>query len=59
MPQSVRITLDVPRESGLLRVRHGALVPTKAAVIDVEILRRLRSWFAAEDGFTVILTSPI
>ncbi|WP_433803020.1 plasmid pRiA4b ORF-3 family protein [Actinomycetospora sp. CA-084318] len=48
---------EVLRECGLLRMRHGALVPTKAAADDLEIVRRLRSWFAPDDGFTAVLTS--
>lgn len=45
---------EVLRHVGLLRLRKGILSPTKAAADDLEVVRRLRSWFEPED-FTAIL----
>lgn len=42
---------DVLRGVGLLRVRRGTLVKIKAAEDDLEVLRRLRSWFGPSEGF--------
>lgn len=42
---------DVLREVGLLRSRHGVLHAIKAAGYDLEVLRRLRSWFGPEEEF--------
>lgn len=39
---------------GLLRLAKGVLAPTRAAADDMEVVRRLRSWFEP-DGFTGIL----
>jgi hypothetical protein len=36
---------DVMRSVGLLRLSKGVLAPTKAAGDDVEVVRRLRTWF--------------
>lgn len=36
---------DLLRRVKLLRMRSGVLAPTKAATDDLEILRRLRTWF--------------
>lgn len=41
---------------GLLRLRKGILAPTRVAGDDMEVIRRLRSWFGAVHGFTSILT---
>ena len=46
---------DLLREVGLLRLRKGVLSPTRAAGDDTEVIRRLRSWFGPEYGFTSIL----
>jgi hypothetical protein len=40
---------------GLLRLRHGVLSPTRAASNQTEVIRRLRSWFGPDAGFTSIL----
>jgi hypothetical protein len=36
---------DILRHVGLLRLANGVLRPTKAAADDVQVVRRLRSWF--------------
>lgn len=41
---------------GLLRLRKGVLAPTRLAGDDTEAIRRLRSWFGPEHGFTSLLT---
>ncbi len=46
---------DLMRKVGLLRLRNGVLHPTRAADDDVEIIRRLRSWFGPDHGFLSIL----
>jgi hypothetical protein len=46
---------DVLREVGLLRLSKGTVSPTRAASDDLELIRRLRSRFGREDGFTSIL----
>lgn len=38
---------DIMRRVGLLRLAKGVLRPTKAATDDREVVRRLRTWFAA------------
>lgn len=48
---------EVLRAVGLLRPRHGVLRATKATGDDLEVLRRLRSWFGPEDGFTALLVT--
>ena len=48
---------DLLREVGLLRLRKGVLAPTRAAGDDLEIVRRLRSWFAPPYGFVSMLTT--
>lgn len=48
---------DVLRGVGLLRPRHGVLRATKAAGDDLEVLRRLRSWFGPEESFTALLAT--
>jgi len=45
---------EILRGVGLLRLAGGVLRPTRAAADDVEVVRRLRSWFA-RDRFTDIL----
>ncbi len=42
---------------GLLRLHKGTLGPTRAAVDDLEVIRRLKSWFNPGDGFVPILVS--
>ena len=46
---------DVLRQVGLLRLQKGVLGPTRAAADDLEVVRRLRSWFGPDDGFISIL----
>jgi hypothetical protein len=46
---------DVLRHAGLLRLHKGVLRPTRAAADDIEVVRRLRSWFGPDDGFISIL----
>ncbi len=48
---------DLLRHVGLLRLYKGTLGPTRAAVDDLEVIRRLRSWFSPGDGFVPILVS--
>ena len=45
---------DLLRDAGLLRLRNGSLRPIRAARDDLQVLRRLRAWFAA-DPFTAVL----
>jgi Plasmid pRiA4b ORF-3-like protein len=40
---------DLLRETGLLRLRQGALRPIRAADDDLEVMRRLRSWSTGEE----------
>jgi hypothetical protein len=47
------------RGVGLLRLRNGALSPTQAAGDDTQVIRRLRSWFGPDAGFTSILTGEV
>jgi hypothetical protein len=46
---------DLLRDVGLLRLRKGVLAPTRAAGDDIDVIRRLRSWFGPERGFISIL----
>ena len=46
---------DLLREAGLLRLRKGVLAPTRIAGDDIEVIRRLRSWFGPVHGFTSLL----
>jgi hypothetical protein len=46
---------DLLRDVGLLRLRKSVLAPTRAAGDDIEVIRRLRSWFGPEHGFISIL----
>jgi hypothetical protein len=46
---------EVLRQVGLLRLRKGTLAPTRVAGDELETIRRLRSWFGPDDGFTSIL----
>lgn len=48
---------ELLRGVGLLRLHKGVLRPTRAAGDDIEAIRRLRSWFGPDDGFTSILAS--
>lgn len=50
---------DLLRAVGLLRLRKGIVSPTRNAGNDLEALRRLRSWFGPDDGFTAILTDEL
>lgn len=47
---------DLFRSVGLLRLRKGVLSPTRVAGQNIEVIRRLRSWFGPDEGFTSILT---
>lgn len=46
---------DLLRAVGLLRLRHGVLTPTRAATDELQIIRRLRSYWPA-DGFSATIT---
>ncbi|MGH8988475.1 MAG: plasmid pRiA4b ORF-3 family protein [Acidimicrobiales bacterium] len=46
---------ELLRHVGLLRLRKGVLGPTRAATADVEVIRRLRSWFGPDDSFISVL----
>lgn len=46
---------DVLRDVGLLRLRKGVVTPIRAASDEVQVIRRLRSWFAPASGFTAML----
>jgi hypothetical protein len=46
---------DLLRHVDILRLHKGVLRPTKAATNDVELIRRLRSWFGPDDGFVSVL----
>lgn len=46
---------DVLRSVGLLRLSKGVLRPTRAAADDLQVVRRLRSWFLPDDDFASIL----
>lgn len=46
---------DLLRRVGLLRLHKGVLAPTRAAADDIEVIRRLRSWFGPDDGFVAVL----
>ncbi|HEV2369241.1 MAG TPA: hypothetical protein VGR90_05165, partial [Acidimicrobiales bacterium] len=46
---------DLLRQVGLLRLRRGVLGATRVAADDVEVVRRLRSWFGPDDSFTAVL----
>ena len=47
---------DLLRHVGLLRLRNGVLAPTKATEDDLEVVRRLRSWFPPR-SFTEMLAT--
>ncbi len=46
---------QVLRRVRLLRVSKGVIRPTRAAADDVQVVRRLRSWFLPDDSFEAIL----
>ncbi len=46
---------DILRSVGVLRLSNGILRPTRAASDDLQVVRRLRSWFLPDDGFEAIL----
>jgi hypothetical protein len=48
---------DLLREVGLLRLRKGVLSPTRIAGDDMEVIRRLRSWFGPQYGYESLLTT--
>ena len=48
---------DLLREIGLLRLRKGVLAPTRVAADDMEVIRRLRSWFGPRYGYESLLTT--
>ncbi len=49
---------DLLRKVGLLRLSKGVVKPTKIAADDVEVVRRLRSWFS-EDKFIGVLAGDV
>ncbi len=50
---------DLLRHVGLLRLRYGVLAPTRAAADPTHTIRRLRSWFGPDDGFTAVLAGTV
>ena len=48
---------DLLRHVGLLRLHNGTLGPTRAVVDDLEVIRRLKSWFSPGDGFVHMLVT--
>lgn len=48
---------DLLRDVGLLRLRKGLLSPTRVASDDIEVIRRLRSWFGPRYGYETVLTT--
>jgi len=46
---------EILRKVGLLRLSKGVLRPTRAAADDLQVVRRLRSWFLPDDSFESIL----
>ena len=48
---------DLLRHVGLFRLHKGVLGPTRAASDDIEVIRRLRSWFGPDEGFISILAA--
>lgn len=50
---------DLLRHVGLLRLRNGVLSATKAAADDLNVVRRLRSWFHANELTTQVATSTV
>ena len=46
---------DLLRGVGLLRLRDRVLAPNHVASDDVQVIRRLRSWFGGDDGFVSVL----
>ena len=50
---------DVLRQSGLLRLSRGVLRPTRAAADDLQVIRRLRSWFEAYRFAEIVATDGI
>lgn len=53
MPPLV-VMRDMLRHVGLLRLRQGVLRPTKAALDEIDVVRRLRSWFEPGEFDTVV-----
>ena len=49
---------DLLRRVGLLRLTNGVLRPTRAAANDLDVVRRLRSWFEPQD-FTTLLAGHV
>jgi Plasmid pRiA4b ORF-3-like protein len=49
---------DLMRDIGLLRLARGVLRPTRAAANELEVVRRLRSWFPPGE-FTSLLASDV
>ncbi|MEJ2866363.1 plasmid pRiA4b ORF-3 family protein [Actinomycetospora sp. OC33-EN08] len=50
---------DVLRQAKVLRIRQGVLAPIKAASDDLEVVRRLRSWFGPDGEFLDRLASTV
>jgi hypothetical protein len=59
--QPLAVLHDVLRDVGLLRLSKGVLAPTKAAADDLQIVRRLRSWFrpASFEGILVEMSVAV
>ena len=59
--QPLAVLHDVLRDVGLLRLSKGVLAPTKAAADDLQVVRRLRTWFrpGAFEGFLVEMSVAI
>lgn len=50
---------DLLRHVGLLRLRYGVLAPTRAATNPTHTIRRLRTGFGPDTGFTAVLAGTI
>lgn len=59
--QPLAVLHDVLRDVGLLRLSKGVVTPTKAAADDLQVVRRLRSWFrpAAFEGLLVEMSVAV
>jgi hypothetical protein len=50
---------DVLRHVGLLRLRNGVLAPPTTAGDDLEVVRRLRTWFPPQTFTTMVATRTV
>lgn len=59
--QPLAVLHDVLRDVGLLRLRNGVLTPTKASGDDLQVVRRLRTWFRPGEfeGFLVEMSIAV